>query len=117
MSAKITAVCIIIWMISLVETWAEDHHPYIILQISEEALSFLVEQEVADESPVDDVFAGADIRGTASTKGRPRIVLQDDENAATFQIVFQGTTNSKTEGERHPVTIHSHASTKFRASK
>lgn len=96
---------------------AEAPHAVAVIQISEQALSNLVDREIHRHTKVTDNFQGTPISGRAQTYGRPRIVLHPEEEAAAFEIVLSGTTSSRTVGDHYPVWIHSHADTKFTATK
>lgn len=93
--------------------------PYAVLvvQISEAAISRLVDRQVTRTTPVDTCFQGTHVVGQAFTTGRPRIVLRDNDRQAAFEMVFSGTTTSRTTGYHSPVTLYGHSNTQFTASK
>ena len=89
----------------------------IVLRVSEEWLSARLDRRIDKVTPVDQVVLGTRVVGQARIVGRPRLELRAQEEIASFDVIFSGTTVSRTVGNPGPVTIRSRSETSFTASK
>lgn len=89
----------------------------IVLRLTGEAFAPLIDREVDETTPVNDVILGTPVRGRSRTVGVPKLALVDDDKAAAFVLTLSGTTVSKTVGHNGPAVIHSRSETYYTASK
>ena len=89
-----------------------------VLRISDEMLnSIMGDQQIDRQADVRDVILGTTIYGRARIVGKPGVELVESPNQATFNIVFNGTAYSRTNGYNGPVIVHSRSITTFTATK
>ena len=89
----------------------------IVVRLSEEWFTSRIDKEIEEDSPVDQVILGTRVRGTARTLGKPTVRLDRDPDNASLQVVFTGTTTSRTIGRNGPAVIYSRSLTQFTATK
>lgn len=120
-NTAILLLCLCFWQTQLTAQQAEQEEaparPVLVVQISQAALTKWIDREVTRTTPVDTCFHDTHVVGQAYTVGRPSILLPDNEQEAAFEMVFSGTTKSKTTGFHDPVTLYGHSDTKFVAKK
>jgi hypothetical protein len=90
---------------------------HVAVRLSGGAFASLADQRIERTSHVSDVILDTPVRGTAWTSGQSAVRLVEDWERAGFEVVFAGTTQSRTVGVHGPVTIHSRSHTSFRATK
>jgi hypothetical protein len=89
----------------------------IALRLTAEAFAPIVDRDVDETRPVDDVILGTRVHGASHTTGKPTVELVDDEKCASFVLTLKGTTVSRTVGQNGPAIIRSRSETFFTATK
>jgi hypothetical protein len=92
-------------------------HNLVVLRLSEDLFTSFVDRDVDELTPVQDVILQTPVVGTARTTGRPWVDLVPHDSQAAFEVVFEGTTVSRTVGRNGPAVIYSRTTTQFRATK
>lgn len=88
-----------------------------VIRLSERWFASRLGGKVIEDSDVDQIILGTQVRGKARTTATPAMKLQDDPKRASLQIVFTGITHSKTIGRNGPAILHSRSQTRFTATK
>jgi hypothetical protein len=89
----------------------------IVLRLSDEMLNSLMNQGFAREVDVRDVILGTTIQGKATISATPGVQLKECPDQATFQVVVNGTAQSRSTGYNGPAIIHSRSVTSFVATR
>jgi hypothetical protein len=89
----------------------------IVVRLTSEAFAPLVDRDVDETRPVQDVILGTRVGGQSRTAGKPGLSLTPDKNAASFVLTLKGTTVSRTVGYNGPAVIRSRSDTNFTATK
>ena len=92
-------------------------HPNLLVRVSERIIAAGIEDNVEDESPIEDYILGTTIYGTGHTKGRVTVQLVSDSRHAALDLCLNGTTTSDTVGYNGPVTIFSNGATRISGRK
>ena len=87
------------------------------IRISRDLLDEQLHREIKRTDEFVDEVLEADVRGTATTVGSTRVVLEPRENAASLVVIFRGTVTSRSRGYAGPVVIDSDSQTQFKASR
>lgn len=91
--------------------------PNLVAQVSERVVDAGMGQQVVQNEPVTDCILGTAISGQGHTTGDVYIDLVSNEEAATLDAVFTGTTSTRTIGVNGPARIRSAGTTNFEAKK
>ena len=89
----------------------------VVLRLSEELFTSLIDREVDHQGPVQEIILGTFVTGQARTVASPRIDVIPSDSQASFDVVMEGTTTTQTVGRNGPAVIHSRGITRFRAAK
>ena len=89
----------------------------IVIRLTAEAFAPLVDRDVDETRPVQDVILGTRVAGQSRTTGKPTVTLADDDDSASFVLTLKGTTVSRTVGYNGPAVIRSRSETFFTATK
>ena len=103
------------WLLAAVRK--QYNQPNLLVRVSESLLTEEAPQAVDDRAPVRDVILGTQISGQGHTVGQVRVEMVPNPNQAEFQLVFNGTTQSRTVGRNGPAIVHSAGNTQFTAKK
>ncbi|MDX1944714.1 MAG: hypothetical protein SFU86_04840 [Pirellulaceae bacterium] len=76
-----------------------------------------IENDINQVTPVNDNILGTSLHGTAHMTGRTKLVVEDDPNAARFNILLSGVAVSNNVGYNGPVTVHTTGVTSIAGSK
>ena len=88
--------------------WRSVHAaPNIFMYVSEELLSRRFSRPVQDTGPVNEMILGTHVRGTAFTTGQITTDLVPNSQAAQLDILFHGSSQTRSLGRQKPVTIRS----------
>jgi hypothetical protein len=79
--------------------------------------AFAVERDIDQLAPVHDNILGTSLHGTARMVGHTSLVLDENPNAASLNILLNGTIWSNNIGYNGPVTIHTTGTTSVSARK
>ena len=99
------------------EIRAFHNQPNIKLRVSEQLLSRRFSQPVSEPITINEIILGTHIRGNGLTTGTISTDIVPCETSARIDIVFRGTTTTRTVGRQKPVTIHSTGTTILEARK
>jgi hypothetical protein len=91
--------------------------PRVVVRLTVDLFRPLIDREIDETKPVDDVVLGTRVRGTSRTMGRPSLELLENESAASFDVQLFGTTTSRTVGQNGPAIIRTRADSSFGAAK
>jgi hypothetical protein len=86
-------------------------------RLSKEYLADYVERSVDRTKEVRDVILGTRIVGESRTVGKTRLVLHDNDNHATGEVIFEGTVHAKTLGRNGPARLNYVSDSRFQARK
>jgi hypothetical protein len=89
----------------------------VVIRMTPEAFAPIVDRDVDETRPVQDVVLGTAVVGKSRTTGKPKVDLLDDDKCASFVLTLKGTTVSRTVGHNGPAVIHSRSETEFTATK
>lgn len=92
-------------------------HKLIVIRLSEELFTSIIDRDVDEQVEVRDVILETPVTGLARTTGRPWVNLVPHETQAAFEVVFEGTTVSRSVGRNGPAVIYSRSTTQFCATK
>lgn len=99
------------------EDYEQVEHKLVVLRLSEELFTSIIDRDVDEQVQVRDVILETPVTGLARTTGRPWVNLVPHETQAAFEVVFEGTTVSRSVGRNGPAIIYSRSTTQFRATK
>jgi len=91
--------------------------PNLHVAISAQMVEAAVERPVDRTAPVVDFILGTDIRGTGHTVGRTWAELVPSDRFAVIDVLFHGTTRSRTAGYHGPARIYSEGLTRLAVRK
>ena len=91
--------------------------PNVKLRVSESLLSRRFAQGVNEPISINEMILGTRVTGYGTTTGTITADIVPCETAARIDIVFRGTTTTRTVGRQKPVTIHSTGTTVLEARK
>ena len=91
--------------------------PNILILASGDIVAGGIDDDVNENTPVDDVILGTQIHGQGRTAGHIKSVLVPNRDKATIEIQLKGTTLARTVGHNGPVTIFSHSNTSLDGHK
>jgi hypothetical protein len=89
----------------------------IVVRLSDEMLNSLMNKPFGREVDVRDVILGTSIHGKATISAAPGVQLKECPDQATFQVVVNGTAQSRSTGYNGPAIIHSRSVTSFVATR
>ena len=96
---------------------AQYNQPNLYFSASADVISRGLSQPVDEETPVNEVILGTNIRGVARTVGKVTARLIPDPNKAMIEIVLNGVSNSETVGRQSGVSIFSNGTTQVLGRK
>lgn len=91
--------------------------PNVKLRVGEGLVSRRFSQDVNEPMDVNEWILGTHVRGKAKTRGHISTDIVTSPNVARVDIVFRGTTTTRTVGRQKPVTVVSSSSTALEARK
>ena len=89
----------------------------VVLRLTADAFAPIVDRDIDETRPVNDVIVGTPVRGKSRTTGKPTVTLIDDDKSASFLLTLKGTAVSRTVGYSDPARIYSRSETYFIATK
>jgi hypothetical protein len=85
----------------------------LVIRIDHSAFEALANSKATERRPVDTVVLGTRAVGESGTQGAISVLLVPDRNDASFDVIFQGRTHTRTVGTHGPALIYSHTDTDF----
>jgi hypothetical protein len=89
----------------------------IVVRFTSKVFEQVVDRDVDETTPVNDVILGTPVQGKSRTTGKPTVTLVEDDQCASFLLTLKGATVSRTVGRNGPAIIHSRTETFFTATK